>query len=193
MNDIDPRRRLNLLGLLASVAAILVGALLLIRPSIESSRNSSVGLIGPANKTVQAGDLAPDFELAALDGRRIKLSDLKGQPVLVNFWATWCPPCKAEMPLIIDAYRAHQAGGLRVLAIDTTANDNVQDVKNFVAQHQMPFDVLLDVDDSVGGGWNTLGLPSSYFIDKTGKVVSVRVGQMTEQELNDSLKMILSN
>ena len=80
-----------------------------------------------------------------------------------------------------------------MLAIDTTAFDDVQDVKKFVADYQMNFDILLDTDDSVGTGWNTLGLPSSYFIDKTGRVVSVRIGQMTATELADSLNMILSN
>jgi peroxiredoxin len=199
MNDVDPRRRLNLLGLFASVLAIMVGALLIIRPSIQSltalptSTKSATGLIGPTTKTVQAGDIAPDFQLSTLDGRTIKLSDLKGQPVLVNFWATWCGPCKEEMPMIVDAYSAHQADGLCVLAIDTTAFDNVQDVQKFVTNYQMTFDVLLDTDDSVGTGWNTLGLPSSYFIDKTGKVVSVRIGQMTADELQSSLRMILSN
>lgn len=199
MIDINPRRRLNFLGLFASILAIMIGALLLIRSSIQAqtvvavSTKSSTGLIGPAGKTVQAGDMAPDFELATLDGRTIKLSDLRGQPVLVNFWATWCGPCKEEMPLIVAAYTAHTAEGLRVLAIDTTAFDDVQDVKKFVANYQMTFDVLLDMDDSVGTGWNTLGLPSSYFIDRMGKVVSVRIGQMSAQELSDSLKMILSD
>ncbi|HZY43376.1 MAG TPA: TlpA disulfide reductase family protein [Anaerolineae bacterium] len=199
MIDINRRRRLNFLGLFASILAIMIGALLLIRSSIQAqtvvavSTKSSTGLIGPAGKTVQAGDMAPDFELATLDERTIKLSDLRGQPVLVNFWATWCGPCKEEMPLIVAASAAHTAEGLRVLAIDTTAFDDVQDVKKFVANYQMTFDVLLDMDDSVGTGWNTLGLPSSYFIDRMGKVVSVRIGQMSAQELSDSLKMILSD
>ncbi|HET7377291.1 MAG TPA: TlpA disulfide reductase family protein [Anaerolineae bacterium] len=199
MNVVDPRRRVNQLGLFASLLAIVIGGLLIIRPAIltpaaaPTPTKSSTGLNGPAGHTVETGDIAPDFELATLDGRTIKLSDLRGQPVLVNFWATWCGPCKEEVPLITAAYAQHQAAGLRVLAIDTTAFDDVQAVKKFVADYQMTFDILLDTDDAVGTGWNTLGLPSSYFIDTTGKVVSMRIGQMSEQELNDSLKMILPN
>jgi peroxiredoxin len=199
MNDIDPRRRVNRLGLYASILAIIVGGLLLIRPAIlattvtATSTKASTGLTGPNQKTVQVGDSAPDFQLATLDGRTIKLSDLKGQPVLVNFWATWCGPCKEEMPLLVQAYAAQQGNGLRVLAIDTMAYDDVQSVKKFVADYQMNFDILLDTDDAVGTQWNTLGLPSSYFIDSTGTVVSVRIGQMSAQQLNDSLKMILPN
>jgi peroxiredoxin len=199
MNDVDPRRRVNRLGLYASILTIIIGGLLLIRPVIlaptvvASPTKSSTGLNGPSQKTVRVGDMAPDFELATLDGRTIKLSALRGQPVLVNFWATWCGPCKEEMPLLVQAYAAHRANGLRVLAIDTTAYDDVQDVKKFVADYQMNFDILLDTDDAVGSNWNTLGLPSSYFIDTTGKVVSLRIGQMSAQELNDSLKMILPN
>ena len=199
MNDVDPRRRVNRLGLFASVLAIIVGGLLLIRPAVlaptaaVAPTKSVTGLNGPSQKTVRVGDMAPDFTLATLDGRTIKLADLRGQPVLVNFWATWCGPCKEEMPLIVKAYADHQTSGLRILAIDTTAFDDVQDVKKFVADYKMDFDILLDIDDAVGTGWNTLGLPSSYFIDTTGKVVSLRIGQMSGQDLNDSLKMILPN
>jgi len=198
--DPDPRRRLNRLGLFASVLAVIIGALLLARsvilpPTVVSitPTKSATGLSGPSHATVKVGDMAPDFELGTLDGRLIKLSDLRGQPVLVNFWATWCVPCKAEVPLLVKAYAAHQASGLRVLAIDTTYYDDVQAVTQFVADYQMNFDILLDTDDAVGTNWNTLGLPSTYFIDTTGKVVSVRVGQMSAQQLNDSLKTILPN
>lgn len=199
MNDIDPRSRLNRLGLYASALAIIIGGLLLIRPVIlattvgATATPAANGLSGPTLKTVRVGDIAPDFELATLDGRTIKLSALRGQPVIVNFWATWCGPCKEEVPLLVKAYTAHQADGLRVLAVDTLAFDDLQDVKKFVADYQMNFDILLDADDDVGTTWNTLGLPSTYFIDTSGKVVALRIGQMSEQELQTSLKLIISN
>ena len=204
MNDVSPRRSRWLSGLilLASFLAIVIGVLLIIRPSVLSSSPSAAtnesipqtaGLIGPAVQTLKEGDRAPDFELATLDGRTLKLSDLRGQPVLVNFWATWCTPCKDEMPSIVKAYDAHKADGLRVLAINTTAFDGVQDVKQFVSNYQMSFDVLLDDTDSVGTGWNTLGLPSSYFIKADGTVAKVHVGAMTADQLDAYLKLILPN
>jgi peroxiredoxin len=204
MEDPSPRRPAGLSGLIlaASLLAIVIGLLLIIRPSITTPAASAptdialpktAGLIGPAVQTIKEGDQAPDFELATLDGRIIKLSNLRGQPVLVNFWATWCVPCKQEMPSIVDAYNAHKAGGLRVLAIDTTAFDDLQDVRKFVTNYQMNFDVLLDDTDSVGTGWNTLGLPSSYFIKPDGTVAKVHVGAMTADQLDQYLKLIMPN
>ena len=201
MDDVSPRRprRLGGLLLLASVLAILIGVMLLIRPAVESpaapaqttGSSTSSGLSGPSGHTPAAGEVPPDFKLATLDGGQVKLSDLRGHPVLINFWASWCGPCKVEMPLIVDAYNWHKAAGLRVLAIDSNQFDNMDDIRAFVSQRNMTFDVLLDVDDSVSSQWNVNALPSTFFIKADGTIAQVHIGQMTADQLNDYLKMIL--
>jgi cytochrome c biogenesis protein CcmG/thiol:disulfide interchange protein DsbE len=183
--------------LLASVLAILIGVLLVIRPEIESPAQATGGsstsseLSGPAGHTPAVGEVPPDFKLSTLGGDQVKLSDLRGHPVLINFWASWCGPCKVEMPLIVDAYNWHKAAGLRVLAIDSNQFDNMDDIRAFVSQRNMTFDVLLDADDSVSLQWNVNALPSTFFIRADGTIAQVHIGQMTVDQLNDYLKMIL--
>ena len=206
MDNVAPSRprRLSLLGLSACVLAIVIGVLLIVRPAILDptpaapalvplSSNRPSGVIDAPARSLTAGDPAPDFELAALTGAKVKLTDLRGHAVLINFWATWCPPCKEEMPLIVSAYNAHQPAGLRVLAIDSTAFDDMDAIRSFVSKYQMNFDVLLDDQDVVSTGWNILGLPSSFFIKPDGTIAAVHIGQMTAEQLNTYLKMVLPN
>ncbi len=86
-------------------------------------------------------------------GATVRLSALRGSPVVINFWATWCGPCKQEMPLLVEQYNWNKGKGLRVLAIDTLANDNVDDMRAFAEKFNMNFDVLVDEKDAIAGGW----------------------------------------
>ena len=137
------------------------------------------------------GETPLDFELKTLTGEAIKLSSLRGSPVLINFWATWCGPCKEEMPLLVEQYNWNKGRGLRVLAIDSVAFDNLDDIHKYVDQYKMTFDVLLDEDDQVSLDWAIMGLPSSIFIKPDGTVAAVKVGQMSSAQLNEYLKLIL--
>lgn len=176
------------LPLILSALAILVGVALIVLPAAAPP---------PAAKTARAGQLPKegeiplDFELKTLNGDTIRLSSLRGSPVLINFWATWCGPCKEEMPLIVEQYNWNKGRGLRVLAIDSVAFDNLDDIHKYVDQFKMTFDVLLDEDDQVSLDWAIMGLPSSIFIKPDGTVAAVRVGQMTSDQLNEYLKLIL--
>ncbi|HTP11222.1 MAG TPA: redoxin domain-containing protein, partial [Anaerolineae bacterium] len=149
---------------------------------------------GMQNGLPKEGALIPDFDLPTLDGSRtVRLSDLRGSPVLINFWATWCGPCKQEMPLIVEQYNWNKGKGLRVLAIDTLANDNVSDMQAFAKQFNMNFDVLLDKTDAVAGGWGVMGLPTTFFVKPDGTVAKVHVGQLTADQLKENLKLIMPN
>lgn len=132
------------------------------------------------------GFSAPDFTLETLDGRQMTLSDLRGQVVLVNFWASWCPPCRAEMPAIERVYRSYKDLGLEVLAVNTTNQDDVAAAAAFVQELGLSFPIPLDHTGAVSASYNLRGLPSSYFIDEQGVIRSVVVGGPMSEALVQS-------
>lgn len=142
--------------------------------------------------SAEAGRAAPDFLLETLDGGQLRLSDQQGRPVLVNFWASWCTPCRKEMPEIVRAYDAQKANGLQVIGVDLQENGDV--VRSFAQEFGMTFPIVMDRNGSVGDAWRlggpVQGMPSSYFIDARG-VVQARVsGPLTAETLSQQLRSI---
>ena len=127
---------------------------------------------------------APDFELTNTNGESVKLSDHRGKVVLINFWATWCPPCRLEMPHIQSRYEMYN-GDLVVLAVDQAEPAHL--VKDFVFFNNLTFDPLLDFDSEVSNLYQVRGLPSSFFIDPEGTVKIVHIGVLTEAQLDQYL------
>ena len=127
---------------------------------------------------------APDFELETLNGELLGLEGLRGQVVLLNFWATWCAPCKLEMPAFQNRYEQH-AGQLRVVAINF---DEPRDtVQNFINDLGLTFDVLLDPGAEVQALYQVRGYPTSVIIDAEGIVRAIHIGLMTETQLDNYL------
>ena len=133
---------------------------------------------------LKVGAKAPDFELKTLTGETVKLSSLKGKKVMLNFWATWCPPCKAEMPEMEQFYK--QAGkDVVVLAVNI---DPQLDVKGFVDKNGITFPILLDVDDHVNETYQILSIPTTYFINSKGIIQNKYTGALNL----DSMKQYTS-
>jgi peroxiredoxin len=122
----------------------------------------------------QAGFAAPDFTLETPDGETVSLADLRGQVVLVNFWATWCPPCRAEMPAIQQMYERYRDQGFTVLAVDMQETD--AQVAAFVDEMGLTFPILMDRDGSVSARYQVKALPSTFFIDREGIIQNVTLG-----------------
>jgi peroxiredoxin len=143
---------------------------------------------------LRVGDRAPDFSLRILDSHdTLRLSQYTGQPVLINFWASWCRPCRTEMPELQQAYDAHQAEGLMVIGINTTSQDSLTDARAFVREMQLTFPILLDETGEVSETlYRVLSLPTSVFVDRAGSVQRVQVGAMSGQQVDEYVAEILS-
>lgn len=135
------------------------------------------------------GNIAPDFELETLNGETVKLSDYRGQRVMVNFWATWCPPCRAEMP---DIQKFHEANDdIVILAINLTQTEpNIQQVQDFVGEFGLTFPVLLDVDIQVATTYEIQPIPSSFLIDSNGIIQFSAFGPLTYEMMTEKFEMM---
>jgi peroxiredoxin len=140
-----------------------------------------------AGSTPVEGNQAPDFTLKAVYGDIVKLSDFQGHPVLINFWATWCPPCMLEMPLIQDRYEKY-APDLVVLAVNYDETESL--VKAFVLDKQITFNVLLDPGGIVQNLYMVRGYPTSVFVDAEGVIQKIHIGILTEAQLDENLSLI---
>ncbi|HLF28938.1 MAG TPA: redoxin domain-containing protein [Anaerolineae bacterium] len=131
-----------------------------------------------------AGRPAPDFTLQTTDGQRITLGDLRGQVVILNFWATWCPPCRTEMPALQEVYDARRAEGLLVLAVDQAEAPDV--VRSFGAELQLTFPLVPDPDYVVSEQYRISLLPSTFFIGRDGVIREVVFGGPMNRALLES-------
>ena len=124
---------------------------------------------------VELGKLAPDFELQDTTGKTWKLSALKGQVVFVNFWATWCPPCREEMPAMQELYKSMPSDKFKMLSI--LSNDDPTVAANFAAKGGFEFPVLIDPDSQIGQAYGLTGVPETYIVDKQGILRQKYLGQ----------------
>ena len=137
---------------------------------------------------VSEGTTAPDFTLTSLEGETISLSDYAGRPVLINFWASWCPPCREEFPVLADARTTYLDDGFEVLGV--TRNDQPDLSQKFVDESGAEWPILPDLDDAAWELYGAVGLPTSYFVDRAGVVQRVHIGPVNEEQLANHLAAI---
>ncbi len=180
--ETPPARRvlgINLWGGLIVLALVLGGAWTLINRVPQTSPAASLP-VAPIK-----GHPAPEIALDTLDGQTVRLSDFRGKPVIVNFWATWCPPCRAETP---ELQALHRELGDKVvlLGVNVTSQDN-GDVAGFVREFGVTYPILLDVDGKAFQDYNILGLPTTIFIDRNGIVNEVFTGAVNKAYIESKL------
>lgn len=139
-------------------------------------------------KQLKVGDDAPNFSLVDLNGNTHKLSDYKGQGVLLNFWGTWCKPCKKEMPAINEQYKQFKGEGVQVLGINV--GESNFEVSSYTDKLGVKFPILLDQTRSVMGTYNVKPLPTTVLVNKEGKIVKIIIGEMTEKDIQKYLASI---
>ena len=121
------------------------------------------------------GKRAPEFMLKDLNGKDVSLSSLKGKAILINFWATWCPPCRAEMPALNKLFKEYHDKGFAVIAVST--DRNTSSVKNFLVKTPVDFPVLLDSDGRVSRQFKVFSLPTSFLLDTNGIILQRYLGE----------------
>ncbi|ABR35117.1 TlpA family protein disulfide reductase [Clostridium beijerinckii] len=188
----------------ALIAAIVAVALIVFSvytiynsESPNSKTDSSISITSDKNNVSnQTIEVTPnniktkaiDFNLKDLNGNELSLSDLKGKKVFLNFWATWCPPCKAEMPEIERLYQETKDSDLVIVSVEI--GEPLNTVKSFIDSNKYNFKVLIDPDQSVATKYNITSIPTSYFIDKDGIIVSKHVGAMNIDQMKAYIKTL---
>ncbi len=147
---------------------------------------------GPAAANASPGQskVAPDFVLKDMNGKSVRLRDLRGQVVLINLWATWCPPCRAEMPDLAALYNTYKSDGFVLLGVDD--QEPKETVSDFMLHNPLPYPILLDADSRVARAYSTDFLPASFLIDRRGVLRATLPGQNSRAKLEAALKPLLA-
>lgn len=140
-----------------------------------------------AGTILGVSEIAPDFELKDLDGQNVRLSNFQGKPVLINFWATWCGPCRFEMPVIQSRYEKYQ-DEFEILAVNF--DEPAGEVQQFVDELEISFTILLDPGGKIQREYRVRGYPTTYLIDSEGLVRIQHIGFMNESQLDQYLSEI---
>ncbi|GAB4426805.1 MAG: TlpA disulfide reductase family protein [Anaerolineae bacterium] len=181
-----PSKKLLYVNVALAVVLILAGVAVLFWLGQQSSQGTQAA---PPPGGILPGQTAPNFSLTTLQGEPVQLSDYAGQVVMVNMWATWCPPCKAELPTIDAFYQEHSADGFVVLAVNSQEAQST--VNTFISSTGFTFPVLLDSRGDVMGQYSVRALPTSFIIDRDGTVRHIHTGEVSREQLAQYVEPLL--
>jgi len=171
------------------IVVAMVVALMLVFGFKLARRSKQEAAIG--NIQMKSG-VAPDFALQSLDGKTVRLSDFRGKPVVLNFWATWCGPCKIEMPWFVDLQKQYGPAGLQFIGV-AMDDAGTKDIAEFAQSMNVNYPILIG-KDSVGDAYGGVQfLPETFYIDREGKVVDKAFGLKGRDEIEDAIKKILGS
>ena len=188
------RRRVLLVAFVAVLVLAVAGVVAVaVQSSSGSGRSAEPGTSAPPPPRggVNRGAVAPDFQLTTLDGDTVRLSSFRGRPVIVNFWASWCNPCREEFPLLRTAYAAHRSAGLVVLGV-VSWNDIPSDARDFVKQERATWPMPVDASKAAETAYSVPYMPQTMFIGRDGRIALRVYAQLTSKVLDRGLGQILS-
>jgi len=199
----------SLLQVVGVVAAVAVTALLLLFINTPLAPAPTPGLptpgsgfvpVGEPVEGLRVGDLAPELngvvngetvQLTDLNGNPVRLADLRGRPVWINFWATWCPPCQEETPVLRDLFAEHADEGLALIAV-SVQETTVDDVRDYVNRYSLGYTVGFDATSAVFHTYRAFGLPTQFFLDRNGVIRQVVLGPVTRDQAEAILAPLLA-
>jgi peroxiredoxin len=188
----DPMTTLPRLVHLGAAALCFVAALVILTSAGLPQRASYSGLqIAGTAVAPEVGAIAPSFTITLLNGEFVTLASLRGTPVILNFWATWCVPCEVEMPELEQLYEANKADGLRVIAINI--GEERAPIAEWVARLQLSFDIALDQDTAISQSYQLRGQPMTFVIDQQGIIRNIFFGATTYAALEAAIALLLAN
>ncbi len=173
-----PRKRLD--WIILTVVAVLLGSAWIGMTEVKASA------LNTADKPARAalGYPAPDFTLYSPSGQKVTLSTFHGKPIVVNFWATWCPPCRGETPYFVTAAQQWQ-GEVTIVGVDVRETPDM--APPFMAEFGIKYPIVLDVDGEVAGVYHIVSFPTTYFVDSKGTIVQIDNGPLTAALLQTRL------
>lgn len=173
--------------ILAIVIIIIIAIIIIIQNPFKKPEISGLGIIQSEDTGIDIGDLAPDFILESLEGEVIRLSSLRGKSVVVNFWATWCPPCREEMPAFETIFQNNK-DKLEILGVDL--QESPETIRKFLEEIPVTYTLLLDPNSEVKGAYNVFTQPVTYFLDKDGIIIDKKFGLLIPEEIEEKFKKI---
>jgi peroxiredoxin len=179
MSQLMKRNLFILIGTVLAVTLLVYG----------TSRNSKSQTAESAVDGNGQGRVAPNFELKSLDGRTVRLADFRGKVVVVNFWATYCAPCRVETPWLIEFYGQYRTQGLEIIGV--SMDDGGAEVNDFVKEMNINYTILMGnqtVGEAYGG---TRLLPQSFLVDREGRIVKSMLGIQAKGDLEENIKGLL--
>lgn len=138
----------------------------------------------------RTGDKAPDFATKGLDGKSYKLADLKGKPIVLNFWGTFCPPCRTEMPDLQKQADKWSASGVTIIGMNL--GENAVTVKSFIDQYKIRFPIYMDEEDTIRKAYGVNQYPTTFFIRPDGKIHEIKIGVMDEAYIDQTVTAMLA-
>ncbi|MBD3921376.1 redoxin domain-containing protein [Paenibacillus sp. PR3] len=180
----------SIIGVFVLLALVAYG---LYQNKTAGSGNSSTDaqLLQQTDTGTRKGEQAPDFELKDLGGNAVRLSDYRGRTVFINFWATWCPPCKAEMPHMERVYKDYAARDVVILSVNlTTTEAKASDVDDFVSEYGLTFPVVLDEAGIIKRQYKVTAYPTTYVIDKNGIIRNKYAGAINDEIMTKAIRQL---